>query len=361
MSRATTASPDQRSSTTASTASPAAALTTPFAPPPSCGDIWLTTTGIVAGYLGTNTSKTVPFPVTIVASNPADPRFAACQPPGWDAGAGPTGTSNTPNHNEGLFTFSPAVCPSGWTAWYLGHTYIPSVIGGIGGIFTTTSYRTISTAYCCAPSFEFGWPERVAIDALRQQGTYTTWPGCHQTVVHTESYRANGVKVHRSWHIRWEASDTTSMSPAPPVLPCYDPTLTSWVPGGDATVPEQTCRPWPVGGDDGWNQSVAWFLILGVPLLFVVLVATGCFFCCRHRRRQKEKKIKENMVQTKDGRMERNQDEKLEPRVQDKILEPPHVQPAPSEQEKVKEEAQRTQPGQTGQEKGQELQSAHDS
>jgi hypothetical protein len=58
----------------------------------------------------------------IALSNSADPRFATCQPSGWAA---------VPPASR--FSFSPAVCPSGWTAYDLG-----------------TTAASVSTAYCCA-------------------------------------------------------------------------------------------------------------------------------------------------------------------------------------------------------------------
>ncbi|KAL8337075.1 hypothetical protein RB601_008535 [Gaeumannomyces tritici] len=344
MSRTTTAlSSDQGPSTTPSTAPPAAAaLTTPFTAPPSCDDIWIKTRGSFVATFATNHSKTTHLWVTITASNQADPRFAPCQPPGWDAG--PTGATGTTTH-DGILTFSPAVCPSGWTAWWLGHTYVPSVTGI--GIFTTTTYRTISTANCCAPGFTFGYPGQTAGEALRGLGTFTTWPGCLQTITFTESYRGGHVKVHRSWHVSWEASDTTSMSPTPPELPCYDPTVTSWLPG--ETIPEQYCRPMPLPNDDEWNQSVAWFLIVGVPLLFVALVATACFVCCLCRRRRRQNS-KDNAEQTKEEKLEQIHNEQPGLKELEKVLEPQRVHITQNEQEEI----QQAQPVQEVQEKVEE-------
>jgi hypothetical protein len=94
-------------------------LTTPFVPPPDCRDQFITTTYTVQSSV-----------ITLLASGPLDPRFAACQPSGWDVG--PTS-----------FQFSPAVCPSGWGAYRLGFTTSRLHESG-------ASYSTFTTAYCCS-------------------------------------------------------------------------------------------------------------------------------------------------------------------------------------------------------------------
>ncbi len=111
------------SSTTTTTLSITAvlqALTTPFVAPPGCADQFLT-------YLSTYHDTAV---TTILASGPADYRFASCQPSGWIA---------SPS-----FQFSPAVCPSGWTAYDVGGT-ASAIIEP-----TTTHTRTFTTACCCS-------------------------------------------------------------------------------------------------------------------------------------------------------------------------------------------------------------------
>ncbi len=106
--------------TTLSTTAVLQALTTPFVAPPDCADQFLT-------YRSTYYNSAV---TTILASGPADSRFASCQPSGWNAGPS--------------FQFSPAVCPSGWTAYDVGGT-ISAIIEP-----ATTHTRTFTTAYCCS-------------------------------------------------------------------------------------------------------------------------------------------------------------------------------------------------------------------
>ncbi|KLU87057.1 hypothetical protein MAPG_06062 [Magnaporthiopsis poae ATCC 64411] len=260
MSQTTASSGHGPSSTTTAraTATSAIALTTPFAPPPSCADIWTTTSGVVSGAWSNYTTTTFP----IVASDTADPRFGKCQPPGWG----------------GAFTFSPAVCPSDWTAYSLGTTYTPATAGSS----PSTSNRDVSTAYCCARGFTLGYPAPYMTSALEAQGV--TGKACVQSIQATP----DGLRFHRAWQIRWEATDTMSLSPTPPALTCPDRMLSSWVPGSSVT--ERDCDP--VQRTDGYNfnSPVMYFLMIGVPIIVVVLVATCCFFCCRHRRVERRKR-----------------------------------------------------------------------
>jgi hypothetical protein len=116
--------PETTTSSTTKTTLPTTAvlqaLTTPFVAPPGCADQFLT-------YLSTYYNSAV---TTILASGPADSRFASCQPSGWNAGPS--------------FQFSPAVCPSGWTAYDVGGT-TSAIIEP-----TSTHTRTFTTAYCCS-------------------------------------------------------------------------------------------------------------------------------------------------------------------------------------------------------------------
>lgn len=97
----------------ATTATALQALTTPFVQRPECASVW-DLTSVSLDINGTATT------VTILASDAADARFAACQPSGWD-NAVPTER----------FAFSPAVCPSGWTYYFMAAT------------------KSYSTAFCC--------------------------------------------------------------------------------------------------------------------------------------------------------------------------------------------------------------------
>jgi hypothetical protein len=98
------------------------ALTTPFVPPPNCADQFTTTAFISSYTTGTESGYSI---ISFLASDPADPRFSACQPSGWD------------RNLDSDFQFSPAVCPSGWTAYNLGGT-------------VSNPEAPFTTAYCCS-------------------------------------------------------------------------------------------------------------------------------------------------------------------------------------------------------------------
>ncbi len=103
------------------------ALTTPFAQPGRCSDIFSTTSfGIAA------TGSAQPY-ITVAVSDASDPRFTACMPSGWGSLA-----------PERRFEFSPAACPSGWTAYNLRSTDLTTTASG------STVYAGLTTAYCCA-------------------------------------------------------------------------------------------------------------------------------------------------------------------------------------------------------------------
>jgi hypothetical protein len=100
------------------------ALTTPFVQRPECASVW-DLTSVSSNSDGTSTT------ITILASDAADARFASCQPSAWD--------NIVPTSR---FSFSPAVCPSGWTYYAMAST--ESIAANEKDI------STYSTAYCCA-------------------------------------------------------------------------------------------------------------------------------------------------------------------------------------------------------------------
>ena len=102
---------------------------------------------------------------------------------------------------------------------------------------------------------------------------------------------STGMRAHNPWLISWASSDLASLSPAPPTVPCSsDPTvvITFWTPG--ATVdPDLSSKCDQNDGAERWSASATqnyWFMVVGLPLLFAVLIAwsTGCFCYGRARR-----------------------------------------------------------------------------
>ncbi len=113
------------------TATSLLALKTPFVQPSSCVSLQTTSVSSETYYS---------VATTLLLPDPSDPRFTACQPPGW-ANVVP----------ESRFSFSPAVCPQSWTAWWLGRTPTPGAISTTSG--NDSIVPQVSTAYCCAPGY----------------------------------------------------------------------------------------------------------------------------------------------------------------------------------------------------------------
>jgi len=266
----------------------APALTTPFVPPPGCADQFITTS-----Y--TSWSSII---IPVLASGPVDSRFASCQPSGWNAG-------------NASFHFSPAVCPSGWTAYALGGTvsYVEDP--------TTTSVTTFSTAHCCSryfltPSLLLPFrPPDVAPRSTRMAHLNPINSGfklsdvvnlvvegispvaCFQTIAAdmqaTATSAQDGLRVHNAWQISWASSDIASLSPPPPQLPCSTGiALASWVPGINPVPSANICRNYieenPEHGP-AVNGIGVWFAVVGVPIIIVALLVTWLVLWCRRRRR----------------------------------------------------------------------------
>ncbi|KAK3376335.1 hypothetical protein B0T24DRAFT_618474 [Lasiosphaeria ovina] len=241
----------------AGTATSLLALTTPFVRPPSCGEIF-STSSIVSSYWWDDYSLTT---VQVLASDAADPRFASCQPPGWGAVV-----------SASRFSFSPAVCPTGWTAYSVKALAAQS-----------------TTAYCCDRDYHLEWPvSDLSINGIASPACFvnlgtTLLPSSSSSVLFP-----NGIQVHNAWQIAWAASETSTLSPTPPQLACGR-TLATWVPG--EIVPPSNVSSAGDCQDDSSNSGVAigrslyLFLVVGLPLIFVAIFASCCVLCFRRRRR----------------------------------------------------------------------------
>ncbi|KAK4042048.1 hypothetical protein C8A01DRAFT_33935 [Parachaetomium inaequale] len=204
-------------------------------------------------------------------------------------------STNIISGSTSRFAFSPAVCPSGWTAYNLGtdgpvstadccarYNYLPP-----------TSYLTScllalvrSSGYSAArPSWATG------IDGL-QTGT----PGCFKRVT---APRASGVldtfpgpvdvQAHNAYHVSWQASDTAMLTPQPPAITCpYG--IDMWVPGSPVT--SKACDSTWVN-DTGISPRVAEFVTIGVPIIVCVVVfgLVGCY-CYAYRKGKREQQIR---------------------------------------------------------------------
>lgn len=134
---------------------------------------------------------------SIIYSDPADERFASCQPLGWN--------TILPRSR---FTFSPAVCPSQWLAWSI---QVSSSMG-----------KKVTTAFCCQTKYTLAgrhttlgneiWQcaqELRESDNITVQATLSQGKGYAQPI-------SSGVLMHPAWNIIWDSSDQATMTPRPP-------------------------------------------------------------------------------------------------------------------------------------------------
>ncbi|KAK4163838.1 hypothetical protein QBC43DRAFT_54378 [Cladorrhinum sp. PSN259] len=254
-------------------------LITPFVQPPSCTDIFITTSAtFVVSYSFSNHTSTLP----LFLSDAANPSLSACHAPGWDSGDG----------LRDKFSFSPAVCPSGWTAYDIrattrnGDPELPA--------------STTSTAHCCSKGYTFGHVPIAAMtidqDAMgwaTEGGWGACWRGVSKAKTRTESpnydfdaFLPAGIRMHPAYHIAWQASDASTLSPAPPATVCTMGTIDKWVPGKKA----KKCHESESGL--GGLASVMWFVMVGIPLLALFTIG-GCVWCCCAHKRHKRLDAKE--------------------------------------------------------------------
>ncbi len=108
-------------------------------------------------------------------------------------------------------------------------------------------------------------------------------PGDSITVVGTVTEPiTSGVLMHEAWHVSWRGADTSTLSPSLPALTLGE-SFKTWVPGQSQT---QTPSPGRGGEqpDHSWD-GVLRFLMIGLPIIVVGLVAAIAFYCLYARRR----------------------------------------------------------------------------
>ncbi|KAM3541596.1 hypothetical protein ARSEF1564_005520 [Beauveria bassiana] len=177
------------------------ALTTPFAVPASCTDVFNTTITYRTGVYGDATHYTVhaAFPQTT----------GGCQASG-------------PNvlRDGATIIVRPGVCPSDWVAYNL-------KFDDPHGFSATGTVNDI-------PSFG---------------------PACTKLVSETQGVTSGQttttltVSAHAAWHIEWMASDAPTLTPQPPSMElCYDVQIPTWTPGAEATG-RKKCKSLKVSPD----------------------------------------------------------------------------------------------------------------
>ncbi|KAK1843063.1 hypothetical protein CCHR01_14286 [Colletotrichum chrysophilum] len=235
------------------------ALTTPFRYPWDCATIreaasWIHVDGKTKGT------------TDIAFSNLANPRISACQPSQWKK-----------NDGRRQLNFSPAVCPSDWVAHLLATK--------------TISSTTLSTAYCCVSNYR---PVTTISDILPIETMYPVCLGYFDSSYDTYGNRTatysngsttvytEGYDLHPAWHITWQESDTSTLSPPPPSL---STTLDTCVPGEAIATTSTAYRP---DGSRGLTEFLV--LITVIPSVIGIMLCGCCVWCCVSSRRDKRKK-----------------------------------------------------------------------
>ena len=94
----------------------------------------------------------------------------------------------------------------------------------------------------------------------------------------------SGMQIHNAYQISWDATDKPTLSPTPPDFD-YEcsATLAKWVPG--ESVGALPCRNRTDDGKFG-DGRLYMFLVVGIPVIAVALIAGCCGVYFRNRRKK---------------------------------------------------------------------------
>jgi hypothetical protein len=134
------------------------------------------------------------------------------------------------------------------------------------------------------------WEIDTTPDLISSTVTYDNLWGTSETIM-----------AHPAWQITWEASDTSTLSPAPPAL-TNGMYIDSWVPG--SPIEEGRYDNTGTGGhssygsDPGFRGSEMMIAIcVGVPMLALCMCGGCCYGCKRHDRKLKREAALADQVQ----------------------------------------------------------------
>ncbi|KAJ0412959.1 hypothetical protein BJY00DRAFT_320271 [Aspergillus carlsbadensis] len=235
-------------------------FTTPFSEPDGCHvNARRTLTQAVSGTTSTQ---------RYLISDPALPSFTSCQPSGWN--------EIIP---ESRFSFSPAVCPSGWATWEIGTTT------------RAEDDEVVTTAWCCSSDYHL-YP----YDNYPLTTPGFSKPCTGQTSIAAPPGSAPILHLHHPWHITWHASDASGslLTPAPPTLTAAGQTIRyleeSWADSVAASTGTGTTDQSSDGSGPGESGLRGLGLTLGLGLGLglgggLLLVGVCLCFCrCRGTR-----------------------------------------------------------------------------
>lgn len=245
------------------------AITTPFVQPTDCNTQWKTASESLRVLDGT-TLRTL-----LVVSEPA----ATCYPSGWD---------DVPP--ESHLSFSPGVCPEGWTYNQMGEN----------------GSQAATTAFCCdrfvAPICTESWESSPAdftpsgftyawtAGRSRGKSQCARWGWNTGTGVDLEAQTPSNevTMVHEPWAVTWAGSDTTTLTPKLPTI-TSSMTVPTWTPG--ETIPDGRWDADKNTSQDNGVQYDGSFLaiIIGLPIFGVLVLSCFigcCVRACYKRRRE---------------------------------------------------------------------------
>lgn len=246
-------------------------FTTPFERPSGC---------VHEGVFTTITSYSYQPGTTFIISDPS--RERTCQPGGRDA-------------DFPQFHYSPAVCPSGWTAYAL-------------EVRSNQAEKYESRAVCCNEYVR--WPsnthqQHCKIYRLTDCGNrgfvystdeYIPFRGVGGACVQRPKAVRTVVTIHDPWAIAWQRTDTEYLSPRPPTMTatCTGSQIAAWVPGSKvdkaqkAKCETHNIQPREIEGEGPYEPfGPAWFW-LWLPILIVILIGFGlCFGCYKNKKRKR--------------------------------------------------------------------------
>ncbi|KAH6959266.1 hypothetical protein DER45DRAFT_594702 [Fusarium avenaceum] len=171
-------------------------------------------------------------------------------------------TSSRDSDSENSFSFSTAVCPSGWNYNAIARA--------------THSSTVVTTAFCCASGYQFSSlhqdPQIASSVASNQCERWAKSAEDDGIATATASQGDGTLMVHQAWAITWDASDRATLSPKPPSLSSGQ-TIQTWEASQAVTSQALFARE-----NEGHYSPLQdpWisFLMIGLPIILV------CFFTC---------------------------------------------------------------------------------
>ncbi|OAA43362.1 hypothetical protein BBO_04505 [Beauveria brongniartii RCEF 3172] len=174
-------------------------------------------------------------------SNTADARFSSCNPPGWDINN---------------FTFSPAVCPSGWIYYFV--TLTPA----------GRDERTYTQEHCCASGFtyeKYGQPN-LPLKRCESKPTRLALSPGNDALVTADVTTV--VTMHRPFVAQWHESETKTLPFSLPSMASGGASLHTWTPGSKAE---------PIGGGGKSETDANRGLFTTITALIIVGSILGFF------------------------------------------------------------------------------------